>query len=246
MVQIAQVGSATQAFANSSSPTARSIALSGPLKSKMNFQMYDDGQRAEHHRHEEQHAQHVARLQAPVQAQRERQTRRCCSGSTEANARNRVLPSAPILRRILEDLDEVVEADPREVADARPVGEGEEPADRCRDVVDRDDEEDPGKRPPPVPELQQAGPRVAVAPSGRRRPPLLREDDRAPSRDSTVPVMMSSCSSRHRATECDRPGDDPPGGHVVTDPRRCPCRRAPGRSSSVRSEDPGRRPASAS
>ena len=88
--------------------------LIGPLKSKMNFQTYDDRQRAEHHRHEEEDAQDVPVFSVRLSAEGEQQPDDVGEDHRTEREEQRVR-SARRACGVLEDADEVVQADDLEV-----------------------------------------------------------------------------------------------------------------------------------
>ena len=120
----------------------------------MNFQTYATASGAEHDRHEDQRAQDVAGLQHPVDRQGEQQAEDVGEDDRPEREEEGV-PHRAEQQRIVEDANEVVEADELPVSQTGPVREGEEPTGKRGDVVHADHQDDRGQRPPPVPVADQ-------------------------------------------------------------------------------------------
>ena len=169
MAQIDHVGSASQTFCMLLEPDQAEEAVEGSVELEDELPHVGDGEGAEHDGHEQQRPQDVARLEHAVDREREEQAEDVREDDRGEREEQRV-PHGAEHQGILEDPLEVVEADERPVAEAGPVGEGEEAAGQRRDVVDRDDQDDGRKGPPPVAEADE---RLLAALPRRRRVPRL-------------------------------------------------------------------------
>jgi hypothetical protein len=107
----------------------RERGVEGTIDAEDEAEDVRDGQRAEHDRQEEQGAQHVAALDAAVEREREEQPDDVDDHEGGQREKDGVADRAEGLL-VVEDLDEVVEADPLERADALEVGERVRAADR--------------------------------------------------------------------------------------------------------------------
>ena len=109
--------------------------------------------RAHDHGHEHQRPQHVPRLQRAVQCEREEQPEDVGEDQEPDGEEERVPQRSDQLGR-LEDLDEVLQADEVEIAEAGPVRESEESARHCGDVDHHEHQSEGRQGPPPRTESQ--------------------------------------------------------------------------------------------
>ncbi len=130
----ASVGSASHVSERLHAEPAEN-ALSGPLKSKMNFQMYDtaSGLSTTGMKNSTRSTYRVFSVRFSARASSRPMT---LVAIRKPKARNSVFSQRPDHGRVVEDPLEVVQADEVEVADPGPVGEGVERAARRGDVVD--------------------------------------------------------------------------------------------------------------
>ena len=141
IAQIDHVGSASQTFCRLFETDEREEAVERAVELEDELPDVGDGEGAQDDGQEEERPQDVARLQRAVDREGEQQPDDVRQDDRPEGEEQRV-PHRPEEGRVLEDPDEVVEADELPVAEPRPVREGEEPARQRGGIVDADHQDD--------------------------------------------------------------------------------------------------------